>query len=283
MGVNCSMPMMKAKNRPEHEIAVGKGRRGEKRRPREPAMHHEEIEAGRRQNGHDRDFQRVEPVIALAAVEEELRRADGDCDEDEAGGVETPRRAALPVANGEPDRDAGREPQWQDEEEGPAPVQQLADNTAEGGPEDRPEHAADAPHHHDEGLLLPVEAAEQDRLAQRKDRRAACALDDTDRNQGLQRGGETAKHGGAGEAEHRAEQKVALPQLARKPASQRRGGGGCDEVEGNHPGNLVLCRRQRALHLRQDDGDAGKRDAEQQGDGLHRHDDQPLPTGDPRG
>ena len=246
-------------------------------------MDQEQVEARRRQNGHDRDFQGVEPVVALAAVEEELRGADGDGDHDEAGSVESPRRAALLVADRQQDRDAGGESERQDQEEGPAPVQQLSHDAAEGRPEDRPEHAAHAPHHHDERLLLPVEAAEQDRLPEREDGRAESALDDTDRDQGLQRIGEAAQHRSAGEAEHGCKQQVALAEFSREPAGQRRGDGGGDEVEGQDPGNLVLRRRERALHLRQDDGDAGERDPEEQGDGLHRHDDQPLPTGDPRG
>ena len=265
---------------PEHEVAIREGGRREQRSPCKPAMDQEEIEACRCQHGLDHNLQRVEPVVALAAVEKELRRADGDRDHDETGGVETPRGAAFPMVDGQQDRDAGREAQRQDQEEGPAPVQQLADNAAEGRPEDRSEHAADAPHHDDERLLLPAEAAEQDRLAEREDRRSEGALNDAERDQGLQRCGETAQHGGAGETEHRAEQKVALAEFPRKPAGQRRGDGRRDEVEGEDPGNLVLGRRQRPFHLRQNDGDAGERDAEEQGDGLHRHDDQPLPTAD---
>ena len=40
----------------------------------------------------DDGLRRVEPVVALAAVEQELGRSDGDGDEDEADMVERPRR-----------------------------------------------------------------------------------------------------------------------------------------------------------------------------------------------
>jgi hypothetical protein len=40
---------------------------------------------------------RIEPVVALAAVEQQLRRRDRDRDEDEAGEIERPGAALLVV------------------------------------------------------------------------------------------------------------------------------------------------------------------------------------------
>ena len=128
-----------------------------------------------------------EPVVALTPIEQKLGGSYGDGNEDEADMVEAARRALLLVAQRRQHAGQGHEAERQDEEEGPAPAQQVGDQAAEGRADDWPHYATHAPHHDDEGMLAAVERGQQDGLAHREDRRAERALHDPQRQQPLER------------------------------------------------------------------------------------------------
>ncbi len=62
-------------------------------------------------------------------------------------------------------------------------------------------------------------------------------------------------------------------EVAGQPAGRRRGDGRSHDIRGQHPGDLVLGRRQRALHVRQGDVGDGRVDHLHQGR-QHDRDDQ---------
>ena len=165
-----------------------------------------------------------------------------------------------------------------DHEEGGAPVVGLGRDAAEDRSEHRAEHRADAPHHQGQRLQVAREGAEQDGLPHRHDRRAEQALGDAGQDQRLQAVGDPAQEGRDREAEHGEEHRVAPAEPAGQPAGHRRGDGGGHQVQRDHPGDLVLRRREGAAHLRQHQ--VGQRDghAEQHVGQLHHQQDQPLPA-----
>ena len=184
------------------------------------------------------------------------------------------------VAQREPDADQRADAGRDDHEEGGAPVVGFRRDAAQDGAEHGTEHRADAPHHQGGGLEMLGKGRQQDGLAHRHDRRAERALRDAGKDQGLQAVGEAAQQRGDGEAEHGEEHQVAPAQPARQPARHRRGDGGGDQVERDHPGDLFLRRRQVAAHLRQHQVGQGDGHAEQHVGELDHQQDEPLPPAD---
>ena len=216
----------------------------------------------------------------MAAVEDQLGAGDRHRERDEAGPVELHRAARRVVAQREPDADQRAEAGRDDDEEGGAPVVGFGRDAAQDRPEHGAEHRANAPNHDGGGLQMLREGREQDGLAKRHDRRAERALRHARQDQRLQAAGEAAQQRGDGEAEHGEEHQVAPAQPARQPARHRRGDGGGHQVERDHPGDLVLRRRQVAAHLRQHQVGDGDGHAEQHVGELDHQQDEPLPPAD---
>ena len=149
---------------------------------------------------------------------------------------------------------------------------------AEDRADHRAEHRADAPHHQRQRLQVAREGAEQDGLPHRHDRRAEQTLADAGQDQRFQAVGDAAQERGDGKAENGIEHHVAPAEPVGQPAGHRRRDRGGDEVQRDHPGDLVLRCRERAPHLRQHQ--IGKRDghAEQHVRQLHHQQDEPLPA-----
>ena len=216
----------------------------------------------------------------MAAVEDQLGAGDGDGERDEAGPVELHRTARRVVAQREPDADQSADAGRHDNEEGGAPIVGFARHAAHDRTEHRTEHRTDAPHHDRGGLQMLGKGREQDGLAERHDRCAEGTLSHPRQDQGLQAAGEAAQQRGDGEAEHGEEHQVAPAQPARQPAGHRRGDGGGHQVERDHPGDLLLRRRQVAAHLRQHQVGDGDGHAEQHVGELDHQQDEPLPPAD---
>ena len=221
-----------------------------------------------------------EPVQPMAAVEDQLGGRHRHGQREETDPVEFHRRSRRVVAQREPDADQRADAGRDDHEEGGAPVVGLRGDAAQDGAGHRTEHRADTPHHQGGGLEMLGKGRQQDGLAHRHDRRAERALRDAGKDQGLQAVGKAAQQRGDSEAEHGKEHQIAPAHPARQPARHRRGNGGSDQVERDHPGNLFLRRRQVAAHLRQHQ--IGQRDghAEQHVGELHHQQDEPLPPAD---
>ena len=230
-------------------------------------------EADERHHGdqHHRDDRgRIEPVLALAPVQDELQTAEAGDHQSEAPPVDPPgfsqiRRVEQERAGHEEAEHADRQVDVED----PAPRPLVGQVAADGGPEDRAEDEADAPHRHGEPALMEREDLPEDRLRERNDRAAAETLEDARDDQrgevGRRTGQERADHEQRGADE---EEPLAAEQ-ADQPAGGRNDHGVGGEVRRDHPRHLVQSRRQRALQVRQDHvGHAGVEDLHE----GHHHD-----------
>ncbi len=144
----------------------------------------------------------------------------------------------------------------------------AADDRTERGC-DRDRHAEDR---HDHRMLAARERAEQDRLRQRHDRRARATLKDAPQHQRLERLRHAAQQRRQREQADRIDHHALGAEARYQPAGHRRHHGGRQNVERHHPGDLILGRRQRALHLRQDGRRRQQRGAVKRGaehDGRH--------------
>ena len=225
-----------------------------------------------------RDEGRVEPLVALALVHEELERQESDHHEDDAGGVDPAGLAQ--VRRIEEDRAGREEPEDTDghvDVERPAPRPVVRDPAAQRRPEDRRHHDPHAPDGHRHAPLTKREDLPHDGLGHRHERAAADALQDARDDQRVQVRREPAQHRRPRER-HGADQEEALaPEDAREPAR-----GGQDhrvgrEVRGQHPRDLVHARRERALHVGQRDVDDGDVEHLHDGDRHDRCRDRPPP------
>ena len=91
---------------------------------------------------------------------------------------------------------------------------------------------------------------------------------------------DAAQHRGDGEAGGADDEQLLAAEPRRAPAERRGHDRGGDDIGGQHPVDLVLRRRQRALHVGQ--GDVGDRRVERLHDGRHHHADgqqRPLRAG----
>ena len=213
-----------------------------------------------------------EPVQPHAARQHELHGGQRRGERDEAGPVEAHLGEAVVRRQRPAHADGGADTDRHQHVERPAPAIDLGEIAADDGTErrrDRDRHAEDRHHHR---MLAPRERIEQDRLRQRHDRRPRPALQDAPQHQHLERLRHAAKQRRQREQADRVDHHAPGAEARHQPAGHRRHHGGRENVEGHHPGDLVLGRRQRALHLRQDGRRRQQRRAVERGpqnDGRH--------------
>ena len=244
----------------------------------------EEADEGRR--GHDgqgQDERRVEPLVPLALVEEELQAEKAHRHQHQPRDVHPHRLAQVRRVeeHGAGDEEADH-PDGHVDVEDPAPRPVVGDPAAQGGPEDGGHHDAHPPRGHGHAALPQREDLPHDRLRQRHEGAAADALEHAGEEQHRDVRGEPAQHRGQGE-DHRAREEEALApegggQPPRGGEDDRVGG----QIGGEDPRHLVDAGRQRSLDVRE--GHVGDGDVED----LHHRDqhdgagDRPLPRGPDR-
>ena len=92
---------------------------------------------------------------------------------------------------------------------------------------------------------------EQHRLRQRHQRRAEEPLQHAEQHDLIERLRHAAQRRGQGEADDRHQEQRLAAEAVGQPAGERRHDRRGHDVGGQHPGHLVLRRRQAALHARQ--------------------------------
>ena len=208
--------------------------------------------------GLDDDLARGEPVLVVAAVQHHLQCTDPGAEYDEAEPIEAQMALVVGVVHEQQQAECGEQAERQVDIEHVAPVVHLGEIAAESRAEDRAYHHAHAPDRHGEAAPLHRIDVEQDRLRQRHQGGAANALQQAEHDDLFQRLRRTAHHGGDGETDDADDEQPLATEACGEPAHRRghdrRGG----DVGGEHPGDLVVARREAALHV-------GKCDV---GDGL---------------
>ncbi len=194
-----------------------------------------------------------EPAELLAAIEHHLQCADAERQAQEAepgkGHVAAGRR--LRHEDGEPHGRQNAERQI--DEEHPPPRIGVGQPAAERRPHDRAEHHSHAPDRHRRAASRRRKDVEHHRLAQRHQRRAEHALQQAVGDHLFDRERDAAQHRRDGEARGADDEQLLSPEARRHPAERRGHDRGGDDVGGQHPVDLVLRRRQGALHIGQGD------------------------------
>ena len=200
----------------------------------------------------------TEPILALAAIEEHLEGADGKAEGDEAEDVEAELAVLLGLRHEGRDDEEGQRPHRHVDVEDPAPAVIVRQPAAQHGAQDRPHHDAEAPDGHGRAMLLPRVVVEQRRLREGHQCRAEGALQQAEDHRLVDRHGDGAEHRGDGESRHRDEIEPLAPEAGGEPSRRRCHDGGGDDIGGEDPGDLILGRREGALHMGQGDiGDGG--------------------------
>ena len=213
---------------------------------------------------------------SCAAVEHHLQGADAERQAQEAEPGE--RHVAAGRRLRHEDREPGgrQDAERQVDEEHPAPRIGVGQPAAERRPHDRPEHDAHAPDRHRRAAPRRRKDVEHHRLAERHQRRAEHALQQAVGDHLLDRQRDAAQHRGDGEAGGADDEQLLAPEARRHPAERRGHDRGGDDVGGQHPVDLVLRRRQRALHVGQ--GDVGDGRVERLHDRRHHDADGQHPS-----
>ena len=251
------------------EIAVAEKRRPHKGLVRGEGMDEKQIERRGGDDRFDEDFAGTKPVELLAAVEQDLQRADGEAQGTEAEPVQLRTGVSLRLRQEGDDAEEGEDADRQVDVENPAPGVVLGQPATEHRPQDGTDHDRDAPHRHRRALALLRIDVEQHGLRQRDERRAEHALQDAEQHDLHQRLRHAAQHGGDGEAGDGDEEQALAPEPAGEEAGRRRHDRGGDDVGGQHPVDLVLAGRDAALDVGQ--RDVGDRRVERLHDGGEDH------------
>ncbi len=214
----------------------------------------------------DDDLPALQPVLLLAAVEKHLQSADCQRQQDEAQGVEL---AAVNCGGRQITQQHQRahNPDWQIDQEHPAPIVAVGQPPAEHRPEDRPDHDPAAEQRHRLAVFFARVDVEQSGLGKRDEERAADALDRAEGDHLRERGGHGSEHRSNGESDHRNQQQALSADAVGHPAADRQGDRRGDDVAGQHPVDGVLRRAQTGLHVRQSDVGDGRIEHLQE----HRH------------
>ncbi len=236
-----------------HQVAVAEQIRVEERPVCGQGVDHEQIEAETHHDRLEHDLARREPVERLAAIQHQLQGADREAEQAKAEPVERPPAIAQGLRHEGEDAEQRQDAERQIDVEDPAPVVEIGQIAAQRRAQDRADHHAHAPKRHGAAMLLARIGVEQDRLGERHQARAKRPLEQPEQDQLLERGGRTAQHRGEGEAGDGDQEQP----LAAEPGGQKAGRRGHDrrrhDVGGQDPGDLLLSRRQAALHVGQRD------------------------------
>ena len=243
---------------PRDEVPVPEQRELDERLRRRQRVGEEIIEADACDDEFGDDLVGFQPAELLAAVERELQRADADCERGEAEPVEAQLRVLAGLVHEDDEAEHGEDAERQVDEEHPVPGIGLGQPRAQRRPHDRAHHHAHAPDRHRLGAFLQRVGIQHHRLRQRHQRRAEHALQQAEQHHLADVLRQPAQHGSDGEAGGADDEDALAAEAVGDPAHRRGHDGGRDDVGGQHPVDLVLRGRQRALHVGQRDiGDGG--------------------------
>src|SRR5216683_387803 len=127
-------------------------------------MDDEQVEGDGGNRRLDPDLAGMEPVRQLAAIEQQLQRADADAEAGKAEKVEQLAMGRPSVVDEDEDAERGDDPDRQVDVEHPAPAVILGQPAAQGRPHDRAEDDPAAPHRHRLAVPLRWVDLEQHRL-----------------------------------------------------------------------------------------------------------------------
>ena len=219
------------------------------------------------------DLAGVEPVQLFAAVECDLQAADADRECRESEPVEAQLAILSGLVHENQQAEHGEDPERQVDQEYPVPGIGFGQPGAKRGSHDRPHHHAHAPDRHRLGALVQRIGVQHDSLRQRHQCGAEHALQQAEHHHLADVLGEAAHHRGNGEAGGANDENSLAPEPVGDPAHWRGHDRRRHDVGGQHPVDLVLRGRQRALHIGQRDiGDGGvERLHDGRGHGADRH------------
>src|SRR5262249_51647629 len=217
--------------RPRREVAIGEDAEVEDGLASHELADDEAQEGGGGEHEQGDDEARVEPVLALAAVEEELEAAEAQDHEAETGPVDAAGLAQVwRIEEEGAGHEEAEEPHGQVDVEDPAPRPGVREVAAQGGSDDGSHHEADPPDGHGETALTEREDLPQDGLGERNDRAAPHALEDARHDQEGQVRRDAGEERAHGEERGADEEEALAPEKTGQPA---RGGGGA----GGGPGD----------------------------------------------
>ena len=220
---------------------------------------HEHRQRDRRDDGQHHDRGRVEPVLVVAEVEQDLQRAHAQHQGGQADVVHLrlfqPFRAALQLAA---HHRAGEDADRHVDEEDPFPAVVVGDPAAQ----DRAGDGRDHRHHRQQRDRLSAPCRridrQQQRLGDRVHRPGHEALQRARQHQQAHAVGDAAQERGDHERHRRPHEQLAFAEAARQPAGQRQRDRGAHRERGDHPRRLVGAAAEVAGDGRQRDvGDGG--------------------------
>ena len=217
-------------------------------------------------------FPAFQPVQLLAAIKAQLQRRHAHGQQGKAGHVEA---SLLQLRFRQDGRRPGQahDAERQVDQEHPAPIETVGEPAADHRAQDRPDHDANAPPGHGRAMFFGRPHIEQIGLAQRRDEGPGGALDHAEQHHLFQAAGNAAQHRSGGESRDTPQEQGAPADARRKPAGERRGNGGGDDIAGQHPGDAVGGGVQAGLHVRQRHvGDGGIEDGHEAAQHYHQRD-----------
>ena len=167
-------------------------------------------------------------------------------------------RFVLGLVHEDDEAEHGEDAERQVDEEHPMPGIGLGQPGAEGRAHDRSHHHAHAPDRHRFRPFMQRVGVEHHGLRQRHQRRAEHALQQAEHHHLGDVLRQPAHHGSNGEAGRADDEDALAAETVGDPSHRRGHDRGGDDIGGQHPVDLVLRGRQRALHIGQRDvGDGG--------------------------
>ena len=139
-------------------------------------MHKKQIKRRGHDDRLDDDLAGIEPILDFAAIEHELKRADGETQRAEAEPIQLLAGVALGVRQKNHHAEQRNNADRQIDVEDIAPAVVLGQPAAENRTEHRADHDPDPEQRHGETLPLARIGAEQNGLRERHQRRAERAL-----------------------------------------------------------------------------------------------------------
>src|SRR5438445_9599246 len=213
----------------------------------------EDYKDQRRDGDHGQRYDeiRFEPIVALPFIEDHLQGSKSERDETESGVIDASftQFAALEIRRilNKPRRKQEREnPNWDIDEENPAPGKIVGDPTAKRWTDCRSHHHRYAINGECHAPLGGSEGVGEDGLLARLQAATARTLKNAEDDQHGEIRGEPAQRRTDGEQRDTTHVKVLAPDDRREPTAQRQHDGVRDQIRRKHPGALVLTRGKTA-------------------------------------
>ena len=193
----------------------------------------------------------MEPILELAAIEQDLQGPNGDAERAKAKKIEALALGVAGLVDEHKDADERNDADRQIDVEHPAPVVIVGQPTAERGADDRADHGTGPPYRHRLAMPLGRIDAQEDGLRQRHQGCTTDPLQQAKEDDLGEAFGKPAQYRRRGKADDRNQKDTFDAESPGQPAGQRRHDGGGDDIGGQDPGDLVLRRGEAALDVRQ--------------------------------